>query len=112
MIPDAVEWDEWTTGQRHEGIFYSLTTLAKKVAASIAVPLTLLMLELTGYVPTAAEQPSSVVQGIQILMGPVPAVLLCAGIGFAIAYPLSRERHSQIRTGLALRRKGGVNASD
>jgi GPH family glycoside/pentoside/hexuronide:cation symporter len=112
MIPDAVEWDEWTTGQRHEGIFYSLTTLAKKVAASIAVPLTLLMLELTGYVPTAAQQPSSVVRGIQILMGPVPAVLLCAGIGFAIVYPLSRERHSQIRAELAAQRQGGTGVND
>ncbi len=24
IIPDAVEWDEWQTGERHEGIFYSL----------------------------------------------------------------------------------------
>ena len=39
IIPDAVEWDEWQTGERHEGMFYSLVTLAQKVASSIAIPL-------------------------------------------------------------------------
>jgi GPH family glycoside/pentoside/hexuronide:cation symporter len=38
IIPDAVEWDELQTGQRHEGMFYSLVTLMQKVASSIAVP--------------------------------------------------------------------------
>ena len=27
IIPDAVEWDELNTGERHEGMFYSLVTL-------------------------------------------------------------------------------------
>ena len=29
IIPDAIEWDEWQTGERHEGMFYSLVTLAR-----------------------------------------------------------------------------------
>ena len=42
ILPDAVEFDEWKTGTRHEGTFYSLVTLAQKVASSVAVPLALL----------------------------------------------------------------------
>ena len=38
IIPDAIEYGEWKTGQRQEGMFYSLITLAQKVATSIAVP--------------------------------------------------------------------------
>jgi len=104
IIPDAVEWDELTTGRRHEGMFYSLVTLAQKVASSIAIPVVLLMLDLTGYRPNAASQPASTVRGIQLLMGPVPAVLLCAGILFALLYPLGRERHAKIRAELEERR--------
>jgi GPH family glycoside/pentoside/hexuronide:cation symporter len=44
MIPDAVEWDEAQTGQRHEGMFYSLVTLFRKISSSIALPLTLVAL--------------------------------------------------------------------
>jgi len=103
-MPDAVEWDEWKTGERHEGMFYSLTTLAQKMASSIAVPLALLVLEITGYVPNAAQQPASALLGIRLVIGPVPAVLLCVGIAIAFFYPLSREQHRQIVAELEQRR--------
>ena len=104
IIPDAIEWDELVTGQRHEGMFYSLVSLMQKIASSIAIPLALLMLDQTGYVPTAAEQAPAVVRGIQVLMGPVPAALLCGGILFALFYPLSRGRHAEVRAELERRR--------
>ncbi|MGC8872901.1 MAG: MFS transporter [Chloroflexia bacterium] len=104
MIPDAVEWDEWMTGQRHEGIFYSLVTLMQKVASSLAIPLVLLALDLAGYVPNAPEQSLRVQQAIQFLMGGVPAILLSAGILFALSYPLSRRQHAEVRAALAARR--------
>ena len=104
IIPDAIEWDEWRTGERHEGMFYSLVTLAQKVASSIAIPLALLLLEITGYVPNAAQQPSSALLGIRVLIGPIPAMLLCAGILFAILYPLDRQQHKAILLELERRR--------
>ncbi len=104
IIPDAIELDELTTGKRHEGMFYSLVTLAQKVAASVAIPLSLLVLDATGYRANSTTQPASTVHGIQVLTGPVPAALLCAGILFALLYPLGRERHAQIRAELEKRR--------
>jgi GPH family glycoside/pentoside/hexuronide:cation symporter len=104
MIPDAIEWDQLKTGQRHEGMFYSLVTLAQKVASSIAIPLVLLMLQFTGYVPVAATQPESAVLGIRLAIGPIPAVLLCSGIVFAVLYPLSRASHRHIVEILEARR--------
>jgi GPH family glycoside/pentoside/hexuronide:cation symporter len=104
IIPDAIEWDEWTTGERHEGMFYSLVTLAQKVASSITLPLVLLMLQITGYAPGAAAQPASALLGIRLAIGPVPALMLCGGIVFAILYPLSRESHRRIVQELEARR--------
>ncbi len=104
ILPDAVEWDEWQTGERHEGIFYSLVTLFQKIASSIAIPLTLLILDVTGYVPNAAEQPTSALTGIRIMIGPIPAVLLITGILFAALYPLSRKEFTRIVQDLEARR--------
>lgn len=104
IIPDAIEWDEWQTGERHEGMFYSLISLMQKVASSIAIPLMLLLLDTTGYVPNAAQQPSSALLGIRLVVGPIPAVLLWAGILFAWLYPLSRAEHARIVAGLEERR--------
>jgi GPH family glycoside/pentoside/hexuronide:cation symporter len=104
IVPDAIEWDEYHTGERHEGMFYSLITLVQKIASSIAIPLTLLVLEATGYNADLAQQPASAVNGIRFIVGPVPAVLLALGILFALLYPLSREQHRKVVEELAARR--------
>jgi GPH family glycoside/pentoside/hexuronide:cation symporter len=103
IIPDAVEVDELTSGQRHEGIFYSLVSLFKKIASSIAIPLTLLVLQWSGYVSNAPTQKPSAILAIRILIGPVPSVLLLGGILFAVFYPLSRSSHARTREEIAAR---------
>lgn len=105
IMPDAIEWGEMKSGERHEGMFYSLLTLVQKIASSIAIPLALLVLDATGYIPNSAAQPESAVFGIRIVAGPIPAVLLCMGILFAIFYPLGRERYTEIAQELEARRK-------
>jgi GPH family glycoside/pentoside/hexuronide:cation symporter len=64
------------------------------------------VLEITGYVPNAAQQPAGALLGIRILIGPVPAVLLCVGIAIAFFYPLGRDQHRQIVRELEERRAG------
>ncbi len=105
MIPDAVEWDEYQTGQRHEGMFYSLVQTLRKIGSSLSLPFVLLMLEWTGYVANAPVQPRNTILGIQALIGPIPAVILLVGIFIASRYPLDRKRFAQVRAELAGRRQ-------
>jgi GPH family glycoside/pentoside/hexuronide:cation symporter len=105
ILPDAIEWDEYQTGERHEGMFYSLITLMQKIASSLAIPLTAVMLEITQYVPNAAQQPATALLGMRLLVGPVPALLLSIGIIFAIKYPLDRTQFSTLVRELEERRQ-------
>ncbi|HUX21696.1 MAG TPA: glycoside-pentoside-hexuronide (GPH):cation symporter [Spirochaetia bacterium] len=104
MIPDSIEWDEWQTGERHEGMFYSLVTLVQKIASSIAVPLVLVIFQFTGYQPNVADQAPAAISGMRLVTGIVPALFLCLGIYFALRYPLTRERHNEIVREIAERR--------
>ncbi len=104
LIPDVVEWGEWETGQRHEGMFYSLIMLAQKIASSVAVPLALLLLDVTGYVPNAAQQPPGALWGIRLIIGPIPAMMLGIGMALAVKYPLTRARYAQLVRDLEQRR--------
>jgi len=104
IIPDAIEWDEWMTFERHEGMFYSLITLLGKIGNSIAGPASLLVLQATGYQAGALVQPDSALLGIRLVIGPIPAILLIGGIVFALFYPLSREQHHKIVEELRIRR--------
>jgi GPH family glycoside/pentoside/hexuronide:cation symporter len=109
ILPDAIEWDEYQTGKRHEGMFYSLTTLTKKIATSIALPLVLLLLDVTGYAPNVPQQTPGALLGIRVAIGPIPAVLLAIGIGFAFKYPLDRAQFAEVVKKLAARRAGVEN---
>jgi GPH family glycoside/pentoside/hexuronide:cation symporter len=104
MIPDAVEVDELETGARHEGMFYALVTLFRKVSVSIAIPLALVLLDNSGFISNAAEQTDQTINAIRFLMGPLPSLFLLGGIIFAIFYPLSRDRHAEVRAKIAVRK--------
>ena len=97
IIPDAIEYDQLQTGNRHEGMFYSLITLANKIAQSIAIPLMLVVLDLTGYQPNVAIQNQSAINGIRLVVSPIPAAMLLFGIVFAFTYPLDREKYNEVK---------------
>jgi GPH family glycoside/pentoside/hexuronide:cation symporter len=105
ILPDAVEWDEWKTGERHEGSFYSFVMFTQKLASAIAIPLALILLGAYGFVSGGvAEQPSSAVFAIRLITGPIPAVFLGLGILCAVLYPVTRPMHEAILRDLEARR--------
>ena len=106
IIPDAIEWQEWKTGERNEGMFYSLITLMGKVGMAIAQPMGLLILQLSNFQEGQnVVQPASALLGIRLVIGVVPAVFLLAGIVMAVLYPLSRKEHHRIVEELRARRE-------
>jgi len=105
IIPDAIEWQEYHTGDRNEGMFYSLITLLGKVGMAIAQPLSLLILQFSNFQEgQGVVQPDSALLGIRLVMGPLPALLLISGIIMAVLYPLSRQQHHEIVEALKVRR--------
>ncbi len=104
ILPDAIEWYEHQTGERHEGMFYSVTTLARKVTSAVSVTFIGPILELTGYQPNIAHQSAEAILGIKMIIGPIPAVLLGLGIYAAYKYPLDRAEFLSIVEDLIKRR--------
>ena len=106
ILPDAIEWYEYQTGERHEGMFYSVTTLARKVTSAVSVTLIGPILELTGFQPNVLKQSKEAIQGIRLVIGPLPAILLGLGIFIAFRYPLNRNDFLEIVEELKSRRSG------
>lgn len=97
IIPDTIEYDEYLTGQRHEGIFYSFMQLARGIAVSLAIPGVLLLLDLSGYSGSAVMQTDAVDRTIRILFGAVPSILFAFAIVAALFYPLNRQKFQSIK---------------
>lgn len=100
MVPDVVEYDQLTTGQRRAGTFYGIWLLTQKVSAAAGVGLTGLLLWLFGY-NAGGEQTAATVLGLRLSIGPVAMVLLVLAGYILLRYPINRSAHEAVRARLA-----------
>jgi GPH family glycoside/pentoside/hexuronide:cation symporter len=95
MVPDTVEYDFLETGERREGAYYGVWTFMTKIGQALAVGISGLMLELTGYVPEVSQEPLALL-GIRLVAGPIPAAIFVLAALALIRYPLDEESYNQI----------------
>lgn len=103
IIPDSLEYDEYKTGQRHEGVFYALMATVRGAFVSIVLPLSLVIMERCGYVANQAIQPQSSALAIRLLFGGLPILFFAITIGLNMKYPMSRTAFENIKRELAAR---------
>jgi len=109
MVPDVVEQDELETGQRREGVFYGFFVFLQKLGISLGIAMSNYTLALAGYInQTSPEvvpvQPPAVLLALRVFVSLVPAVILLLSFYFVHAYPITRERHAEMRAELARRK--------
>lgn len=103
FIADVVEYGQWKSGIRSEGITYSSYSFTRKISQALAGFIPGLALTMIGYQPNVA-QTTETLTGLKVLFFAVPGVgCLIALIIFLIGYPLTDKRHKQIVKELALR---------
>ena len=95
LIPDVVENNYAETGKRREGIYYGLWTFLSKLGQAISALIIGIVLTLVHYVPTA-EQSLTAKTGIRMLTGPVPVIVIAAGILVMAGYPISGSKYEEI----------------
>jgi GPH family glycoside/pentoside/hexuronide:cation symporter len=105
MLPDVVEFDEWETGERREGVFYGSLLFMQRVSGALALAMMSAMLAGAGFVApsdgaTASLQPESAVFTIRLFIGPIPALILACSMVVAYYYPVSRSAHAQLQDAL------------
>ena len=109
MLPDVIDLDELRTGQRRDGIFCGLMVQLQKLGTALAIFLVGHILEQSGYVAQSATgealiQPDTALLAIRWLLGPLPALVLLAGVCCAARYSITRQVHDKILLELRLGR--------
>ncbi len=100
MQADVIDHDEQESGERREGLYGGLWSIAEKTAAGLGLGVSMLALDIAGYEPNQ-EQSAFVLDVLRVLYVGVPVT--CTAIGFAIAlrYPLDRDAHRAIAAQLS-----------
>ena len=105
MIPDCTEIDEFKTGERREGLYYGLVTLAQQALVALLLWLVGSALSLSGYVADAAQTPAAM-WTIRLLMSVGTAVCALVAAWAAFRQPMTPEKHAALTAAVEARRRG------
>lgn len=101
FVTDVIDYGEWHTGIRKEGITYAAFNFSRKIAQSIAAIVSAGILGITGYVANA-EQSKGTLLGIKGAMTIYPAfALVMAAIIIFFLYGLSDDKYRKIAADLS-----------
>ena len=94
---DVIDYDQLLTGQRREGRYIGLWSIAKKLSAALGIGIGLLVLGNTGYTPNMAQGEDTVFM-LRVLYALVPCLCNILAIIIICFYPITEQRHAQIQT--------------
>ncbi len=101
---DVIDYDELMTGQRQEGKYIGLWSIAKKFSAAFGVGIGLLLLGNAGYRPNIAQSKETV-DLLRILYALVPCLCNALSILIICFYPITEKYHAQIRKEIEARKE-------
>jgi glucuronide carrier protein len=102
---DTVEYGEWKTGVRTEGITYALFSFTRKTGQAVGGALAAYALALGGY-KSGGAQTADALFGIQLAAGAIPAVLTILAVLVMSKYKLTDAMHAEILNEIQARRTG------
>ena len=89
---DCMDYGEWKTGVRVEGLVASIANFASKVGAGIASGLTGLVMGLAGYDGLAEVQTAAANNAIVFLYNYMPLILFCVMLVLSLMYKVDSIR--------------------
>lgn len=106
IVADAIDYHEFLTGERKEGIVYASYSLVRKMGQAAAGGIGGIALTYVGYVSGAATQSAETALGIKQMATIVPAIGgVVAIIGIMFVCNLSKERLVKLNDELETMRK-------
>lgn len=102
-VVDCMDYGEWKTGTRVEGMLGSVTSFSRKLGSGLASGLVGLIMGAAGYNSALDVQPVSAISSISALFNYVPLILMVLMLVLSVAFNLERKL-PEIRKELAVHR--------
>ena len=101
MMADAADEDRLSSGADRTGLLYALVSATTKIGPALAVGITFIGLDqLVGFDPNSAHNTPLAIHGLEAFFVLLPALLFALATLTLIGYPLTRQRHDEIRKAL------------
>jgi MFS family permease len=108
VVSDAIEYDEFTSGKRTEGIYTVCSAFIPKFVSLFAQAIPLSLLSIIGFIPTengyVHSQPLQVVYYLKTIFAIVPMILCVLSFYYKLKFPIKDEINEQIKNGIELQK--------
>lgn len=91
MLADTVEYNDWKSGIRAEGLVFSANSIGQKIGSGIGSAVLGWVLAAFGFVSSSATQPASAISGIRVIFLYVPLVVFAIMFIILLFYKLDKE---------------------
>ena len=104
MVADTVDYGEWMSGVRAEGVNYAVFSFTSKVGLGVGGAVAAYTLSIGGYAASAPVQSHSALRSIRAAAGGLPGLLLLVATAVMVAYPLTERAFRALIADVAQRR--------
>lgn len=106
MIPDTIEYGEFQSHERHEGLFYAGASFGTKVASGLGTVIASFTMQLGGYINNAPSQTPEAMNSILLAITVIPVVMYAVGLLCLSGYGLDKIYNNVIAE---LSRRNAIN---
>lgn len=104
LVADTIDYGEWKTGTKAEGVGMASLTFVTKISAGLAGAIIGWINQLFGYIPTAEVQSKEAMFGLNICFSYLPLIFCVAALILMLRYDLDKI-FPQIQADLQKRRE-------
>lgn len=106
IAADVIDVDTLASGEQRSGLYFAAWGMTIKLSLALGVLLGTALPAGLGYDPSAAVTTPGVQADLMMVYGLVPALMMALGVLFLHRFPITRERHAEVRAALEARFSG------
>ena len=108
VVSDSIEYDEFTSGKRTEGIYTVCSAFIPKFVSLFAQAIPLSIMSIIGFIPTESgyvhTQPMAVIYYLKATFAVIPMILCVVSYFFKLKFPIKDEINEKIKKGIEIQK--------
>jgi len=112
MVADSVDYAEWKTGFRNDGLVYSIEGCASKIIGAVGAMSTGLIIAAISFIPNALVQSEKTMKYLFYIPQAVGVVVTLFALIPYFFYDLDRKKHEQVLADLRARKEAAAAAGE
>lgn len=97
ILTDVVDYDEWKTGEKREGLYFGIWKMGVKFSQAFGIALSGFLLDFIGFQNGNAEQIPELGERLSWIFGPGVGFFFVLGSIVFLFFPLTDEKHKQVQ---------------